>query len=789
MGDTSDRGFLDAVRSGMPQVPAQSDQSFIEDVRRQQMTHSGSSIGQQSPEQFLAGQVGQLRLGEPGLDDFKIRADISLSDSIEEKAAKFKANFPDGDFVEVRQPTDPNKVFPLGGTTYLFRRNQSEPFAKFDADAFEKFELWMDIADFTGDVPSIVMETMITRGGTLIQTLGRLFLGGATGEVVKEAVEDWRGFSSETAGQVTSRALTTGAASAVGGAATVAVSGPINILRGRANIGIVPGAPSAVAAARRLGVKGLLPGQISTSPILRKLQGQSGATGSTVGNYMREQNEGAIRALLRLDDQYLPDLLADNLEKLSKEAKRQIVDTIKKRPMDLSETGSAIQHGISEYDDLTTALINRAYANARALETPEFDISPAVEVANKIQVGVRGVVAGEETRLNPLDRQLADVVGIIKELDPSLPDVGAGSATDQLRALRSTLYDLKTPDPGTIARQPQKDAARLYAAITKVLKDPRNTSPEFRAAWDRANSMASDRFDTFDKLIIVKAVQNETPAMMANRLAQPLQVDNLKVLRETIPAPRWNEFREGVKADFLSVRNVDELTSRLQNFDQPTLNELFSAQDQVILKGIGKSIDRFNRLNIGKILEQQRSRANVVRTLMDKGDAGTLDAFMKSIPADPNAPVRRQLRAGLIEDAIQSVTTVAGNRLVINPKALASYIDKLKKTGAERLLTTEDKRVLIDLDQVMQFIPDVSDSGTSLIAGQVVSEVKKGKLDAILTLVHYAGIGRILTSKTAQRVLIGAGRSQPMDFTNLRIFGGVLGTVASDFEQESQPAQ
>ena len=740
---------------------------------------------------FLAKDVGQETLGEQAVG-IGTRFDLGFSDTFEEKKIKFLDKFPEGDFIEVREPPKATGQFAepgRGGTTILFQRNPDEPFAELDRGALEKSEILADFADLSGEIPATVMEVLFTRGGRLVKQLLGVAAGNITGDTLKEAVEGVRGYRRETISEFTKRTTERAVVAVVGAGATVVVSGPINAIRGAPALAVARGAGVAQRAAKKLGVPGLLPSQIARSPIIRKIGGQASATIKTIGDYVNRQQSALVRSLSGLREADLAKVLRGELAGLHDAAGKQIIAASKIRPRDLSETGSRLQQGIAEYDEMATTLVGTAYKDARGIETPEFDIASMRAVAQQLKAGVRGVdESGKEIILSGVDKELDDVLTKVLALDPSLPptrmpDGTIVDGTDQLRALRSQLWDLKTPPPGEIARESQKQAGRMFGALTNTLKRPINDSPEFLAKWERANALASGRFDVMEKLMVINASRSETPAMLASKLAKPDQVDNLRILQEILPPSRWREFQQGIKSEFISPRNVDGLTKRLDSFDQSTLDILMTRADQKAMRDIGREIDNLNRTDIKGALERQTSVAGVLDELIDTGNISRVNELIATVGTSSDAPIVRSIRAGLMERVWKkSVRVVEGNP-TLDKKALAAEMKALRKSGAIKFLSGQDLRTIKRLDKILEFVPQTSDTGTSIQAAEAAAGVRGLSRDAFMTVLEHIGTGRLLTSRTFQRIALGSGR-KPFEFNKLRVVGAVLAQVNRDLEGE-----
>lgn len=770
---------------------------------REQGVHTPSiqEMDASQRESFIATQVGQSTLGEPGFPDLLGRADIGLSDTFPEKKTKFLDRYPDGDFVQVNEPpSERGRMMPStrGGNTILFRRSQDEPFAEFDAGALDKFELLGDIADMSGDVPAIVMEALVTKGAGLAKQMLQIGAGNVGGDVLKEILEEARGYQQETFSEEISRIGGRALTSMAGGAATTAVTGPINAFRGAAAIKTLKGSEKAQLAARELGIPPLLPSQIAASPIIQRIGRQSQATVSTMNDYVRNQQKATVQAISHLRDREALHFMAGDFQMLHDQAVEQIVKGAQATKTSLTDGGTAIQQGLVEYENLSRAIVNEGYARARAIEEPEFDLSGALAVAKEVKVGKVGAKRGGGTvALQPPTEAIRTEIGRLEALDPSLPAITVNgetiSGTDQIRAIRSNLFELmQTGAVGTLTAEERRTAGQartLFFALDRVLKNPANASEEFVGAWAAANGEASKRFSTLEKLIVVQASRSETPAQLADRLAKPLQVDNLVTLKDTVPKEQWGVFENAVKSDMISSRNLPGLTKRLANFDQETLDALLPKQAQADLRDVGRQFDRLQQANIAEVLKKQTDVAAAVRDLTDRNDtAGLSELISRSKNLDPDAPQRKMLRAGVLENVFQSSIVRHENQIELDGKVFAREIRRIRDGGLDALLTPDDMRVLGKVDELVDFLASSADSGTSLQAGSAAAGLRGLSKEAIFTLLENMGTARLMTDPIAQRILLGTGREK-LGFAKVRVLGAILALEASSLEGTSTPQE
>jgi len=758
---------------GDPDVPlSQRIQQRRELRKRGVQTTSPQELDVLGRREALGAQVGE-RVGRPGFEDLGARADIGLSTTFEEKRAKFMDKFPEGDFVRAR---DPN-----GGNTILFRKSPEENFAEFDAPMLERFEFMGDVTDISGDVPSALAELLVTRGGGLARQALSIFAGNITGEAAKETVEELRGFQKETFGEVATRSLLEASIAAGAVVPSTVVSGPINAFRGAPLMKVAPGAKIAQQATQELGLPRLLPSQIAQSPLVRALGGQSAALVTTIGEYIRQQNKAAIGTIMRLREPGLVRLLRGELKKLHDEASEQILAASKVVGTDLTEGGTAIQEGIAEYDQLARAVVNKSYQNARNVAEPTFSAGGLQDVATEVKA------LAEE--LGPDGASVAALADRIVQLDPSLPprmiDLPSGeivefSATDQLRRLRSQAFDLKRPPPGDIARAQHREASKLFGVLNKTLNEAQG-SPDFVEAWQKANGLAADRFSTMEKLAVVQASRTETPAIMADRLSKPLQVDNLRTLKNTIPESQFRTFQDAAKTDMISPQNIDNLSARLTSFDKPTLDLLLTPADQRAMRVVASNWDKLKSLDIENILATQKTRAGVVDQLVQTGKTRRIAALAEA--AEDRPGLKRSIRSGILDDVWNKTVREVENEFLVDAKALRTELTRLRESGADAFLEPGDVTNLKRLAEAVEFIPTGQDTGTSLQRASAVAGMRELGIEGFRTLVENIGMGRVLISPTFGRIMSGTGK-EALPFNRLRVFAATLADIATDMSKE-----
>jgi hypothetical protein len=773
--------------------------------------------------QALGEQVGQENLEEGFFDDPLIRADLAASRGFEAKRAKFHSYYPDGDFILVDEPptvvVSPSgreiETAPSRGSTVLFRKNQNEPFLEFDTVGWTTNELWMDAIDIVvGAGPSIAGEVALTKGfGAIGSVILRGAAGTLVGEISNEAIERVRGFARETWDNAAQRIGFESLVAGLGGkVADTTIRGPLNLFRGRPLVEAAPGAEPAIAAVRELNlaganIPGLMPNQVSNNVIIQRLGNLSSALTPAMGRYVQQQDKALVQVLGTLRDKNLAQFSKGEFTTLHREASDQIVAAMKLPDANLTDVGNAIARGLAEYENLSRATVDQLYLNARTKGAPVFDVSGLKTVARSIEAGIPvAQEGGAAVQAMPLPSSLRETVEMIKNLDPAMPSTTTISPTgqvvevpamEQLRSIQQSLFDIAYVGNYVTATPPDRQAARaakkVLDSINHTIESATHTDPAFLAAWREANEAAALRFSTLEKAFVVNAKNIaeggnlQTLASMAENLAQPLQRENIQLLKEIMPPARFEEMRQGMMADFISPRNRSTISAKLNNFDKETLDLIMTPLEQQGMRQVGENITRLDNVGIRRVLERQDTRRAAMSDLVNREDTAGINELVRLMPKDPQDPVRRQMRAGLVDDIILRSTRTNDSFDVINidSNALTQTLQQYERMGVLRILTNEDVAVLNNAARVAQRIKSsTADAGTSIQAAQAVSGMRSFKESAFFTALEAFGTGRIYTNPTMQRILLGTGDAAPWQSLTPSRFGVVLGLELARIEEE-----
>lgn len=786
-------------------------------IRQRELREARRAIGDPdvpaTDDDILARSVGQESLGEatpdPGLRGFL----SVMGDTFEEQKLALARLRPNAEMIQTFSFDD-----------ILYRNSPDEQFRKLDPGFFETLgmavqdarefygtrpfgdpgqrvgrEVEADIADIAGDVPEILGETallVLTRGRSAIRPtrgvagdLMALGVGGAVGEAGQQAGQTLAGTQLESFEQQRRRATGAGIESIIGGTLGAAAGGAINVFRGRGISNVPLEGVEAMAAAERIGTLPLLPSQVSDVPIIKLLGRQSQALVARIGRYLTEQERRTTRALRAFVDPQARRQFITQTTNAVNQASKDIIDLAMQgaavtSPRSFRDAGRALQQGIAKWWRATGSDVDNLYVAARSIEEPSFNASPAITEAQRLVAGVQApTAAGGAVRAGEIDPQLLSVAKRISNLDPETQTV------DTLRAFRQEIGDLTVPGPQG-PRLGTQQALALRGALNAVLRDPKNTNPAFRAAWASADDAASRRFTTREQAAIIDITRHQSPAVLARELAKPGRLDDLVIIRQALERKspeHWQRFTEAFRADL--IKEPGNITARLNAFDQPTLNVLMSREQQVVMRSAGRQIDRLTSTGVQAARRNQTEIRGFFNNVLDTRNTAGIDALFDIMQkrGGKDTPFGRSTRATIIDEAVKrSVVTEQGvDRIDFN--RLTSVLDDFENRGVLRFLKADEVGFLRDVQKVQDFSRlGVSGAGTSIQAAEAAASARTLSGAAILTIVENMGVGWWVTSAPGRRVLIGAGRSSPLDMRLIRNIGAASANIVSDAERQQE---
>ena len=708
-------------------------------------------------------------------------------DTFEEKANIFFNKYPNGDFKFIN-----NKL--------AYKKMPEDSFSIVDKPFLDSFGSGKE---FLTDMSELVLEhpEMLTSIGVTLATknpntiMGNMALFGATGVATEAAVQAGQevfGTNKETFGQTLQRALVTGAIEMGGATAGVLLQRLINVGRGGGFFKVSDEARLAQESATELGIGELTVGQLTNSPFLQKLSGQSASTSGVIVDVIQNQQRELNKVMSQINPKNYEDLVTQ-LAKLEEKQLAVALDQLGKRNF-VSETGAGkeVSKAIGQWEKLSQHKVGAAYNSAYKILSDKgqnifFDASTVSNTAQSLKQGIQAITTkGGAINVKPLQAELLDVVNQITKLPPE------NMTFDVLNAFRQRVYDLKQIPTGQVGiRQEQRQAMELYDSITKTIQNPTNKDGGFVKAWNKANTMASKRFKQLDEIAIINAAGTETPALLAKRLFslnEPTTINTLKKMFTSggkVSSQRgpgsgvaeWSKVQDAFIAEFLS--------------NSKTLDFIGGTSTQSIRAILGGKAAPFIK-SINDIYKIQKNGLNMMNSeelakpFIDNllSSAGKNLNQVKKLVGSMSTDAGTQVRAGIIDNIIRRSSTVVDGVETISASTYKNIIKDYNEKGILDLLTAAERKALENVDNVIGFVGSQADVGTSIVGGQTVAQASELKVGAIISLIKNAGIGRLLTSKTGRYLLTGYRNISDNKFVNLAFTE--LGIAASDLVRQNK---
>jgi hypothetical protein len=689
-----------------------------------------------------------------------LRFDLARGDNMDEKQARIQRRYPEGE-VKVF-----GKSLAMGNDQdiLMYRESPQQQWKMVDPPGFttskdgevSRFNVlhwdWADVveamAPSTEALAGEVLTLPVTKGSSVPGVVFKQMMGAASGEAFEQAVQAGGGVQKQSIADIVKEVGFEGLATMVGGFLASPFVALNNALRGRGAMRVGEEGMETLRAANELSpdlAKKLTPGMVVDNPAIRLSEKQSAALLPGLQRNYREAIVELDKAVTETADPKQAALSAKRVMNALKGWGRSLLNRVGNPKNTMREGGLVLKEGIEEYDLVAKAINSRLYAVARNIEEPVFDASTWKTVASDLRIGKYGNL---DPKVERAIRDLEEIDGPLQLSDDVL------SETDQLRNVRTSLYDLQHTPPGDFGGQGKAQAKDLYSAITRTLKTPTNSNPAFLSAWRAANDAAAERFATLQRAAVITAARTETPATVARGLAKPGQVDSLLVLRDTVEPKYWREFQKSFYADTLGR---DAPFDALKAFDQETLDVIVPRSLQPDLLKAAKELQNITRLNADEILDVQIKNKNFINEIIEGADPGKYRTLMKAFNETNDRAARDSVRASVIQWAWDGVVGQGKNTLVANPKILKANIKQLKKNGLWNLLTADQRVAVSNANMVTKAFGGVIDAGTSIQAASAVQGVKEMRMSAIRTFVNAYLVERFYLSAAGRKILLGTG--------------------------------
>lgn len=749
----------------------------------------------------------EMLLGTPidpgGMENLGARADMANAGNAEERELAFRRHFPLGEL----------RSIPVEGSEELFfREGPDGNFRRvdpglFDDGGFSFGEAGRDVAEFfspdtgalTGSVGGGTLGFMI--GGPPGAVVGGV-LGTIAGDQAQEGVQELRGLNTEDYPTIAKRSAVKGALDLAGSGVAAAAGKGINALTRRGGLlSATPEAKAVMTAQKQIDLPYLPAYMMTDNPLIKRL----GRQASMVSGIVRRRIDNIQRNLAGNVEQAAAESrrLSGDLNAAFRRAAKSLKDLqLRSGSVGREAAGQSLVMGRKAHLAHLKEVVDYAYAHARTLGPAAYDLDASLrrgtslrDVVKKMRAGIAGVTlpdaAGNRQTImllqpeGPLDRALAR----LENLDASvLPDgvSGASDPTEQLRAVRSYLYDLTQTTDGTVPRELQRQATEVRSAIDEVLSNPVAGNKDVAAAYQTASTLAKHRLDLAESeaFVDIALEANASPSrlvdhFMSGRGGTP---ENIRLIRHNMPPDYFRNFVSGVKTRILA-ESPDDMLRRLDGVERDTLAEILSP---VEMRQLRRTAERLSALGNRRLVEASRidrETGKVLGALVEGGERSALRDIAATIrKSGVDSGEMHAARAGIIEWMADTVEEINGVRQ-FNVSKYNTKLGRLEQSPAWGLLTEGQRKLLRNTDAVARFMRGANDPGSSLQAAETASGILDVESSHMWDVLKYMAVGRFLSSQWGERVLLGAPTATGLRLNN---FSRALGAAALQLSQDQE---
>jgi len=732
------------------------------------------------------------------------RFDLARSGSMAEEQAKLK---------NTRPELDTQIINTSQGPQFVFKGPGQQGYSPVDKPGFTGADLF-DAIGSVANLETVAALSPQARGATLLGGLLKTGVAGALGSLADTGVEEIRG-ATGTGAQIdpmpvgVADAAKAGVFAAGGDVIGRGTTNLWNLLRGGGTGSISKEAITAQKFAQEENLPLLTAGQASSDPFISAVEQQSQRIAPPVKVRKEEQSEAALKFLKkergemgRDSAQALSDAQINNI---SRRMRSEILSKVDNPNITAKKGGEALQEAVEKYKAIEKEGIDRLYNSARLASkgTGGFDISAVKKVANEIDIGVLSKGKPEEVAsavLGPDGQQLtktvqgninvqgntgselAGVIDDIKKLQDQIvlnrtPD-GEFDAFEQIKSLRTRLYDAKTPALGQQPNNSNRLAGKLYGVLTESMKNPVGGNPEFIKLAKEAADKYVARATVIEKASIQKIIKSdkaEDTAKLIDTFASPGNSAALDTIMKNLPKDKVRTFKDAYKTRLLA--EPEKIGDKLDDFlvnDKEGLKHLLNDDEVIALRGIGDSIKQIDSAPFQAALKEQKDIGLRGKKIFNESSYDDLSKFINTGTIKQIAERKENIASSLIGDIIEKASKgkLKEGRQFTNPKAIVEEIRKLEDSGKLGLVMDSQQTARLKNFKLYQsFIQAGDGSGAGLaVGGQVgkLTDVGGGGISAaggkIVSILLDRGadnlVGRILINPRTTQYLIGKGKPQ-----------------------------
>lgn len=761
----------------------------------------------------------------------------------EGKVKKLQEDFPQYTFTILQDPFEGNVIS-------VHKPGETEA-TLLDSTDLTSLADFAEIGGFLVNAETLgtVAGAIATRGRSLAGRMLGQFGGAATGRAADIALRDVRGYEKTALDDLAADAAISGGLAATGEVLFAPVRAVINGFRkGR---GAIQLSETDIQANRALVESGIEEGLPlgAVNPLLGSMERMAGRTSAKIRNQRLRESEAILNTIKTRQERLAPvDLTAirdEELDVIVRQAEQDILTVLGVDTPMPAQGRRAIELTKNHVKEVFKASTDRKYAAAiAASEGVSFDASTAHQIGREAVEGVqsrrnpelirREVAAENERRraleLGPMtaeeidaltgtrvsidpDGALAKQINKLLELDPIMEDFNMHSGFEQIKQIRSQLFDLKTPAPGAQPNPENHIAGELWSALTDAMNNPIGGNPEFVQLY-RAASSAHARRDHFMNSANFRsmALSNKfDDAAVFKEIVRPYNGTYMRAMQRIAPE-QWAQVQEAFKQDLLArperiLRTLDEY-----RVDPKALRSLITPQEEDVLRAGGRAWELWQSNPVTKAVQDVATGFNRHMPLAENGTPAQIREFYSAV-GGKNTPQGKALRGAAMQRIVQA--SHAPKEFGFDPanfKAMNKIIDEMEESGQidaifqpDEIAFLKDRRLVASYLQTL-FEPGGAGSsiqtatmganimGSLQVPAQMAAEgtanpfatgAAKGAIGAVGQALSNFYAASFAMNPRFRNFIIGT-KNKPADLTTLRVMTSLMFETARDLEESAE---
>lgn len=723
------------------------------------------------------------------LDNNTLEFDMAGSKSLTAKQQKFKDAYPNGILTPL--------AFSDQSVRMVYKINQNDP--------NEPFKFVNRGVNNPEIARSLLSGELLA--GVVATRAGPLAVGGAVGagSLLETGVEYLRGFETNTITDELGEAAVEGFIAGGVDAATRKLFRLYKKIKAGGNIQVLDTVNWASDVARFAETETLEPlvkGNVLKTPLWQSVFAQTKVTSPRAVDTQLKQTQVLQEKFGSMASTFDADAFSKG--ELSLIVKAQADDLVQKlfastnldQPLsrDFVEVGENYVKGLQNWNINTRTLRDSLYDQAFAVaDDVVFDLNPLVGAAQKvtrvivskgkkqasqeINTGLLDETGQPITRLiepsnisvalNQIPKEVSDVVKVINQLDPRLSMYQGINPIEQLKTLRTSIFQLQQSEDPIISSAGNK----LYNAVRDVMETPLSGNKEFLDVYQKASSFNRWRESIKNLSVIKKSLKTDSVEDIIQTKFNITQPSEVSYIKKVLDKKTFDMLKSSYLLDIANNKaTLNRFVTNEKRYAD-VVNKIFSKSEVNAINVFKEAQDSLQGSKLVELVKADVTNAQRALGLIDEG----FNVFKNTLEQQggKNSKFATSIKSGIYKQILDAATETSetGGVNSLNVTKLSASINKLKNNKAvvELLLSPEEIARLENFNLYAQAINVTDDVGGAMQKGSLSAQTKNipdalGKIKVASTYLSNSVYARILTQnyKAGDKILINKAANETM---------------------------